>query len=77
MPGEDIDRLISGIRGKQSHKKSIERDVLLIDTARMTGFRRDELHKLNVGDLCTLMEMSQFSLCGAVEVLHKPSPSCP
>ena len=43
VPGEDIDRLIAGIRGKKSHKKSIERDILLIETARMTGLRRGEL----------------------------------
>ena len=51
VPGEDIDRLIEGIRGKKSHKKSIERDVLLIETAKMTGLRRGELANLKVGDL--------------------------
>ena len=51
VPGEDIDRLIEGIKGKKSHKKSIDRDVLLIETARMTGLRRGELANLKVGDL--------------------------
>ena len=51
VPGEDIDRLISGIRGKKNHKKKIDRDVLLIETARMTGLRRSELANLRVGDL--------------------------
>jgi len=51
VPGEDIDRLIDGIKGKKSHKKSIGRDVLLIETARMTGLRRGELAKLTVGDI--------------------------
>ena len=51
VPGEDIDRLIDEIKGKQTHKKSIERDVLLIETARMTGLRRGELANLKVGDL--------------------------
>jgi len=51
VPGEDIDRLIEGIKGKRSHKKSIDRDVLLIETARMTGLRRGELANLRVGDL--------------------------
>ena len=51
VPGEDIDRLINGIKGKKSHKKSIDRDVLLIETARMTGLRRGELANLKVGDL--------------------------
>ncbi|MFC2002102.1 tyrosine-type recombinase/integrase [Chloroflexota bacterium] len=51
VPSEDIDRLIEGIKGKKSHKKSIERDILLIETARMTGLRRGELANLKVGDL--------------------------
>ena len=51
MPGEDIDRLIEGIKGKKSHKKSIDRDILLIETAKMTGLRRGELANLKVGDL--------------------------
>jgi len=51
VPGEDIDRLIDGIKGKKSHKKSIDRDVLLIETAKMTGLRRGELANLKVGDL--------------------------
>ncbi len=51
MPGEDIDRLISGIKSRKSHKKSIGRDVLLIETARMTGLRRGELASLKVEDL--------------------------
>lgn len=51
VPGEDIDRLIEGIKEKKSHKKSIDRDVLLIETARMTGLRRGELANLKVGDL--------------------------
>ena len=50
VPGEDIDQLISGIKGKKSHKKSIERDVLLIETGKMTGLRRGELANLKVGD---------------------------
>jgi len=51
VPSEDIDRLIDGIKGKKSHKKTIDRDVLLIETARMTGLRRGELSNLEVGDL--------------------------
>jgi integrase len=51
VPGEDINRLIEGIRGKKSHKSNIDRDVLLIEVARMTGLRRGELANLKVGDL--------------------------
>jgi integrase len=51
VPGEDIDKLIEGIKGKKSHKKSIERDIILIETAKMTGLRRGELSHLQAGDL--------------------------
>ena len=36
---------------KKSHKKSIDRDILLIETGKMTGLRRGELANLKVGDL--------------------------
>jgi len=45
-PGEDIDKLTNHIKGKKSHKKTIERDVLLIETGKMTGLRRGELSNL-------------------------------
>jgi len=51
VPSEDIDRLIQGLKAKKSHKKSIERDVILIETAKMTGLRRGELANLKVGDI--------------------------
>ena len=51
VPGEDIDRLITAIKSKKSHKGKIERDVLLIETAMMTGLRRSELANLKVSDL--------------------------
>jgi integrase len=51
VPGEDIDRLITQMENKKSHKGTVERDILLIETARMTGLRRSELANLRVGDL--------------------------
>jgi site-specific recombinase XerD len=51
VEGEDIDRLIEGINGKKNHKNTIDREVLLVETARMTGLRRGELSVLKVGDL--------------------------
>jgi len=51
VPSEDIDRLISVIPVKRSYKKKIVRDVLLVETAKMTGLRRGELASLKVGDL--------------------------
>ncbi len=51
VPVEDINRLLEAINKKQSHKKSISRDTLLIETFVMTGLRRGELANLKVGDL--------------------------
>ena len=51
VPGEEIDQLIRGIRQKKSHKKSVQRDVLLVEVGKMTGLRRGELANLKVGDL--------------------------
>jgi integrase len=51
VPVEDIDRLLEAIHNKQSHKKNISRDALLIETLMMTGLRRGELANLKVGDL--------------------------
>ena len=47
----DIERLIDFIRNKNTHKRTIERDVLLIRFATLTGFRRSELAHLTAGDI--------------------------
>ncbi len=47
----DIERLIDFIRNKNTHKRTIERDVLLIRFATLTGLRRSELAHLTVGDI--------------------------
>ncbi|MFC1977788.1 tyrosine-type recombinase/integrase [Chloroflexota bacterium] len=44
-------KLLDEIKGKKTHKKTIARDVLLIETGHHTGLRRDELADLMVGDL--------------------------
>ena len=64
VPGEDIDELIAKIRGKKSHKKSIERDILLIETGKMTGLRRGELSNLKVGDLHLNGDDPVLIVCG-------------
>ncbi len=51
IPSEDFERLENAIRGKRSHKKTIERDILLIEMGRMTGLRAGELANLKVRDL--------------------------
>jgi len=51
VPLEDFERLENTIREKKSHKKTIKRDVLLIQTGRMTGLRAGELANLKVRDL--------------------------
>jgi integrase len=42
----DIEKLLAAVGDKQSHKKLVERDRLLIDTALKTGLRRFELANL-------------------------------
>ena len=48
---KDIDKLLEALRAKKSHKKTINRDLLLIDLAIHTGLRRSELASLTVGDI--------------------------
>jgi len=45
---ESINKLIAAIKNKKTHKKAIERDVLLIQLAYNSGLRREELANLRV-----------------------------
>jgi len=47
----DIDRLIDFIRHKNTHKRTVERDILLVRFATQTGLRRSELAHLTIGDI--------------------------
>jgi integrase len=49
----DIEKLQAAIRSKKSHKRSIDRDLLLVDLAIHTGLRRSELANLRVKDVDT------------------------
>jgi site-specific recombinase XerD len=52
VPDEDLEKLLEVMRGKKSHKRTLERDVMLIETAYHTGLRRFELSpNLKVNDL--------------------------
>jgi integrase len=55
LPGyvdkSDIDKLLECIRSKKTHKKSVQRDTLIVDLAIHTGLRRSELANLKVGDI--------------------------
>jgi integrase len=51
VPGDDIDKLLERLKSKKSHKKTLKRDLALINTAKHTGLRRSELSNLKVGDL--------------------------
>ena len=52
VPDEDVAKLLAVMRSKRSHKGTIERDILLVETAYHTGLRRSELSpNLKVGDL--------------------------
>ena len=61
LPGlvsaEDIASLKDAIRGHSTHKASTVRDLLLIDTAIMTGMRRAELANLKVANIRVVQEL--------------------
>ncbi|MFC1932212.1 tyrosine-type recombinase/integrase [Chloroflexota bacterium] len=48
---ESIQKLIATIKNKQTHKKTIDRDILLIKLAYNSGLRREELANLRVSDI--------------------------
>jgi integrase/recombinase XerD len=48
---ESIQKLIRAIKNKQTHKKTIDRDILLIKLAYNSGLRREELSNLKVSDI--------------------------
>jgi site-specific recombinase XerD len=47
----DSDKLEEAMRRRKTHKRKTDRDVLLLDTFRLTGLRRGELANLRVEDL--------------------------
>ena len=47
----DIDKLLDAIKSKNTHRKTINRDILLVDLAIHTGLRRSELANLKIGDI--------------------------
>jgi site-specific recombinase XerD len=52
VPDEDVEKLLTAMRERKSHKKLVERDIVLVETFNNTGLRRSELSpNLKVGDL--------------------------
>ena len=51
VPKGDINRLLDALQTKQTYKKMINQDVLLVETFVMTELHRSELANLKVGDL--------------------------
>jgi len=51
IESSDIEKLKDAMRSKKTHKKVIERNILLIDVGIKTGLRRAELANLKVGDI--------------------------
>ncbi|MFY9813485.1 MAG: tyrosine-type recombinase/integrase [Dehalococcoidales bacterium] len=47
----DIEKIKNAIRSRKSHKKLIERNLLIIDVGDKTGLRREEMSNLTVGDI--------------------------
>ena len=48
---QDVSKLEAAMASRKSHKRKAQRDILLVETARLTGLRRAELANLKVGDL--------------------------
>ena len=48
---EDVAKIRDAMASRKSHKKKAQRDILLVDTARLTGLRRAELANLKIGQL--------------------------
>ena len=48
---DDIERLIDFISRKNTHKRTVERDLLLVRFATLTGLRRGELAHLTAADI--------------------------
>jgi integrase len=47
----DTDKVTVAMRGRKTHKGKIDRDILLVETFRLTGLRRSELANLKPGDV--------------------------
>ncbi len=47
----DIEKLKAAMRSKKTHKKVIERNILIIEVGIKTGLRRAEIANLKVGDI--------------------------
>ena len=48
---ESIQKLIATIKTKQTHKKGIDRDILLVELGYCSGLRREELSRVQVSDI--------------------------
>ena len=48
---KDISALLEAIKEKSTHKKSVQCDLLVVELALSTGFRRAELATLEVKDI--------------------------
>jgi integrase/recombinase XerD len=51
VDSRDLDRIEEAIRNRKTHKKLIQRDILLVRTLRYTGIRRAEAAHLHIGDI--------------------------
>lgn len=51
VDSRDLDKIEEAIRNRKTHKKLIQRDILLVRTLQNTGIRRAEAANLHVGDI--------------------------
>ena len=52
-----VQKLIAAVKHKRTHKKDINRDILLIELAYNSGLRREELANLKVSDILVAEEV--------------------
>ncbi len=51
VKSDDIEKLKEAMKSKKTHKKVIDRNLLIIELAIKTGLRRGEIHNLSVKDI--------------------------
>ena len=51
VKSDDIEKLKEAMKSKKTHKKVIDRNLLIIELAIKTGLRRNEIHHLSVKDI--------------------------
>jgi len=79
VDSRDTDKIEAAMQNRKTHKKLAQRDMLLVETARLKGLRRAELSALKVGDIdfdnqLLVVRMGKGQKDRSIPLV--PSPSC-